>query len=486
MKKILMVLVMMVIGCVNVFAQDDYEKMSIEKLKQFASKGDVEAQLELSDRYEDEENYVESYRYARMAADQGSSDGCFFVGLSYFYGDGVEQNYEEAVKWYKKAAELDESDAMTCSVLGECYYGGFGVAKDLTQAKYWYTKGKMLIIDSGYMESPSQVERDIWRKSYDKICKALEVIDNELISNNVNSYSNQGRDITYTAENQIPTNFKLQDNIVVLNSTPYNIDKIRVSYNGSEVAVYQSIMSGEEKTIRQFDDNYLARFRGEKLYIEMDSKSASQANENIWFKFSEHHHDLVIEVLAGNGNNVANNNHKKWNPVTGFIPINRDKETKPKKERSGRFWNGMLKGLEATSTVLEGTSKALNDYNNSVNKNTSNDVSSTQNESETISTSSNKSSSQSSGPIYKDVPCDRCGGTGECAFLGAVGSSFYCHGSGKCGHCYGKGHSANGVWHSDDKGEKCNYCHGSGKCKYCNGSGKCSKCNGKKKITKKF
>ena len=33
------------------------------------------------------------------------------LGVCYYNGRGVEQNYEEAVKWYKKAAEQGNDDA---------------------------------------------------------------------------------------------------------------------------------------------------------------------------------------------------------------------------------------------------------------------------------------------------------------------------------------------------------------------------------------
>ncbi len=33
------------------------------------------------------------------------------LGMMYYNGKGVEQNYAEAVRWYKKAAEQDDVDA---------------------------------------------------------------------------------------------------------------------------------------------------------------------------------------------------------------------------------------------------------------------------------------------------------------------------------------------------------------------------------------
>ena len=41
----------------------------------------------------------------RVAAEQGSAPAQFLVGSAYHFGDGVPQDYAEAVKWYRRAAE---------------------------------------------------------------------------------------------------------------------------------------------------------------------------------------------------------------------------------------------------------------------------------------------------------------------------------------------------------------------------------------------
>lgn len=41
----------------------------------------------------------------RAAAEQGDAQAQFALGLSYFFGQGAEQSYPEAAKWYRKAAE---------------------------------------------------------------------------------------------------------------------------------------------------------------------------------------------------------------------------------------------------------------------------------------------------------------------------------------------------------------------------------------------
>jgi TPR repeat protein/serine/threonine protein kinase len=62
----------------------------------------------------------------------------FSSGLKYASGDGVTQNHDESVKWYRKAADLGSLEAM--NNLGLCYAEGQGVPKDLEEAARWYRK----------------------------------------------------------------------------------------------------------------------------------------------------------------------------------------------------------------------------------------------------------------------------------------------------------------------------------------------------------
>ena len=51
------------------------------------------------------QNYTaEDVRQWRQAAEQGIALAQNNLGICYEYGDGVAQNYYEAVKWYRKAS----------------------------------------------------------------------------------------------------------------------------------------------------------------------------------------------------------------------------------------------------------------------------------------------------------------------------------------------------------------------------------------------
>jgi hypothetical protein len=71
--------------------------------------------------------------------------------------------------------------------------------------------------------------------------------------------------------------------------------------------------------------------------------------------------------------------------------------------------------------------------------------------------------------------CMTCLGSGKCSSRSSGADRYYCHGSGKCGYCYGKGFVYNS-YTSDDI--KCSSCSGTGTCQYCYGSGKCNTCGG--------
>ena len=62
----------------------------------------------------------------------------------YFYGRGTKINYEESVKWLKKAMDQNHWDAY--GFLGMCYYYGRGVKQDYTEAARLF----QIAADHGY------------------------------------------------------------------------------------------------------------------------------------------------------------------------------------------------------------------------------------------------------------------------------------------------------------------------------------------------
>lgn len=83
-------------------------------------------------------DFAKSIEYAKKVLEQNpeDSDAMFTIGYCYTVGGyGIELDYEEAVKWYTKAAELGEPDAMYNLAL--CYYYGYGVEVDQEKGDMW-------------------------------------------------------------------------------------------------------------------------------------------------------------------------------------------------------------------------------------------------------------------------------------------------------------------------------------------------------------
>lgn len=79
--------------------------------------------------------------YYRQAADKGDLYAQFNLGVSYDSGKGVPQNFREAVKWYKRAAIQGASFAQYN--LAIMYEQGRGVQKSFEEAVYWYNKAAL-------------------------------------------------------------------------------------------------------------------------------------------------------------------------------------------------------------------------------------------------------------------------------------------------------------------------------------------------------
>jgi len=69
-------------------------------------------------------------------AEQGYPSAQFDLGSAYHNGQGVPQDYQEAIRWYRAAAEQGHSKAQ--NNLGNMYDKGQGVPQDYVQAHLWY------------------------------------------------------------------------------------------------------------------------------------------------------------------------------------------------------------------------------------------------------------------------------------------------------------------------------------------------------------
>ena len=140
MKHLLMILVAFSL-CLPVAAQDKGKPLpkDFKSLKALAEKGDAKAQYDLGLRFYDgigvEKDFKEAVKWFRKAAEQGHAEAQYNLGASYHHGDGVIQDHKEAVKWYRLAVEQGDADAQL--ILGVMHFRGEGVPRDNVQAYAW-------------------------------------------------------------------------------------------------------------------------------------------------------------------------------------------------------------------------------------------------------------------------------------------------------------------------------------------------------------
>jgi uncharacterized protein len=187
---------------------DDLRAVDLVTLQQQATAGDVGAQIELSDRYNNgrgvpidgmqalmwmrkaaekgnvkaEEklgqmfrgsrvpiNYKEAVVWFRKAAEQGDARAQMSLAAMLAAGDGVCMDFAQAASWLHKAADQAERGAFLS--LGDAYEFGKGVPRDLAEARKWYQKsadlgdrfarGKLALLDakastpSGFQSAPT-------------------------------------------------------------------------------------------------------------------------------------------------------------------------------------------------------------------------------------------------------------------------------------------------------------------------------------------
>ena len=81
------------------------------------------------------QDYVEAVRWTRLAAEQGEAAAQGILGVMYYNGRGVPQDYTEAAALFRKAAE--QGDALAQGRLGSNYFLGQGVPQNYVEAHKW-------------------------------------------------------------------------------------------------------------------------------------------------------------------------------------------------------------------------------------------------------------------------------------------------------------------------------------------------------------
>ena len=82
------------------------------------------------------QDFAEAVKWTRLAADQGNAWAQHNMGVIYANGWGVPEDHAEAVKWYRLAAEQGHDFAQFS--LGNMYRLGQCVPQDNVQAYKWF------------------------------------------------------------------------------------------------------------------------------------------------------------------------------------------------------------------------------------------------------------------------------------------------------------------------------------------------------------
>lgn len=85
-----------------------------------------------------QQDYDKAIRLYKKAAENGSYNSMFMLGEIYRYDYSGGKNMDEAISWYLKGAEYN--DVRSMKTLGYLFYIGDGIDKDYVKARAWFRK----------------------------------------------------------------------------------------------------------------------------------------------------------------------------------------------------------------------------------------------------------------------------------------------------------------------------------------------------------
>jgi hypothetical protein len=134
----------------------ELNRESFEEIFRRAEEGNAYWQNKLGIMYYNGDEITQNYSLAaywiQKAADQGLYSAQFNLGMLYFNGEGVIQDYQKAYALFQKAAVQRSINAQY--MLGKMYYIGLGIKRDVEKSYMWFN------IAASFGHKKAKEERD--------------------------------------------------------------------------------------------------------------------------------------------------------------------------------------------------------------------------------------------------------------------------------------------------------------------------------------
>jgi TPR repeat protein len=136
---------------------DHVDKQILLAYQSCAEDGDEECARDLRESFEKARNAVINSEQSKDKTAQ--AEVLYNLGDHYWYGFGVEEDNDEALKYYRKAAELGHADAM--NAIAWCYSQGYGVERNLDASYKWYKKAARAYYENGEIDGAKHALRGV-------------------------------------------------------------------------------------------------------------------------------------------------------------------------------------------------------------------------------------------------------------------------------------------------------------------------------------
>jgi len=127
--------------CNSIARAVDIRELLLDNVHLYAVQGDGDSQYRVGIMYYDgigiTQDYLQAIKWLHLAAEQGHAEAQYKLGFIYFKGrGGVPRNDSEVMKWYRLAAK--QGHVIAQYNLGSIYANGKIVTQDYVRAYKWF------------------------------------------------------------------------------------------------------------------------------------------------------------------------------------------------------------------------------------------------------------------------------------------------------------------------------------------------------------